>query len=840
MKSFYDLIREKEIIIPKIQRDYVQGRQETSVAEIRESFVSSIVDTLIQNNKEKKLVLDFIYGSDEGSYFFPLDGQQRLTTLFLFHWYLSDNCDFLRIRGEVVRSRFTYHVRTSSKQFCDELVNHNSSELIEKSDNYDAGGFKDKKKRLSETIKNESWFLWEWNKDPTIQAMLTMLDSIHCKIEGMKKECMILRKDLFARLKERVVFNLLPLDEYGFKDELYVKMNSRGKPLSNFDILKSTLEEQMRKTCVPEEIRLHWQNEFDNTWLSFFWNQFAKPNIVLKKALEATEELDFNNLESSVVHEVEDRFLRFLLRCITSYIFEAQFDFSMVNWDDNDVRIWMPENSEFEQISSNNAESIIRKHSINNISELIPLFCKIKFFNECFFAYLIDILDSLIINQDDGVSNGSMLLEESGIWFERNDSNPAQNLFEAFTNENVTYEIRIQFAALWKFFKHTSSSICFKDSLSKKNELFSWMRIIRNLTTISNNTHRIDSHEDFGDVLSKTNELISSIYGDASSSVNEYFENTSIDRFFSEEQWKEERLKVILFKESGWEDLIKRAENHKYLTGQIRFLLDWSRVDENTYDKGAFIRYYNRFTELFDENGIKEEMASSQLFTSLMLKKYSTEYCYRGNSQEDMLYCLVNNTGKDRDYSWKNYLRFNVYSQWIKKLFDEEPDLSLGRCKAIIAGKTGDWRDYYACVPLSDYEWINRNRKITFFDDERTIVKIVSKKRSDSYSYELMTTYLWFSYNGYSDGKDSYKELFHSHYVNNKYSVKFYLNQNAEKYVMVCYREGNFDYRIETNFDAQNYGLNLVDNHWELISADFSVIEQKLKDVLAITEKASS
>ena len=33
--------------------------------------------------------LDFVYGSKKNNVFIPLDGQQRLTTLFLMHWYLG-------------------------------------------------------------------------------------------------------------------------------------------------------------------------------------------------------------------------------------------------------------------------------------------------------------------------------------------------------------------------------------------------------------------------------------------------------------------------------------------------------------------------------------------------------------------------------------------------------------------------------------------------------------------------------------------------------------------------------------------------------------------------------
>ncbi|XUP88632.1 hypothetical protein B6672_009185 [Campylobacter jejuni] len=33
------------------------------------------------------MCLDFIYGSVKNDVFLPLDGQQRLTTIFLLYWY---------------------------------------------------------------------------------------------------------------------------------------------------------------------------------------------------------------------------------------------------------------------------------------------------------------------------------------------------------------------------------------------------------------------------------------------------------------------------------------------------------------------------------------------------------------------------------------------------------------------------------------------------------------------------------------------------------------------------------------------------------------------------------
>ena len=79
-----DAVQLKKITIPIIQRDYAQGRKDKGF--IRKNFLKSIKDSL---EKNENLTLDFVYGNTEGEKFFPLDGQQRLTTLWLVYWYLS-------------------------------------------------------------------------------------------------------------------------------------------------------------------------------------------------------------------------------------------------------------------------------------------------------------------------------------------------------------------------------------------------------------------------------------------------------------------------------------------------------------------------------------------------------------------------------------------------------------------------------------------------------------------------------------------------------------------------------------------------------------------------------
>lgn len=81
--NLYGLLEDRSVTIPMIQRDYAQGRQGKEA--IRINFLKQIYRGLAEN---KGLKLDFVYGRDDGAKFQPLDGQQRLTTMWLVHWYL--------------------------------------------------------------------------------------------------------------------------------------------------------------------------------------------------------------------------------------------------------------------------------------------------------------------------------------------------------------------------------------------------------------------------------------------------------------------------------------------------------------------------------------------------------------------------------------------------------------------------------------------------------------------------------------------------------------------------------------------------------------------------------
>jgi len=82
--TFWKFLQNRKIEIPIIQRDYAQGR--IGKEKLRETFLSDLKKALDNNTTLK---LDFVYGSFENNSLNPLDGQQRLTTLWLLHWYIA-------------------------------------------------------------------------------------------------------------------------------------------------------------------------------------------------------------------------------------------------------------------------------------------------------------------------------------------------------------------------------------------------------------------------------------------------------------------------------------------------------------------------------------------------------------------------------------------------------------------------------------------------------------------------------------------------------------------------------------------------------------------------------
>lgn len=242
-------IKLKKIVIPIIQRDYAQGRK--SAERVRERFLDSLYGAVTV----APITLDFIYGDiDEAGIMTPLDGQQRLTTLFLLHWYAAK-------RGSVspqeyaFLKNFSYETRYSARDFCALLIDYVPSF----------------EQDISEEIIDQPWFPLDWKKDQTISSMLVMLDAIHKKFADVEK--------LWETLKgDAISFYFLPIKDMGLTDELYIKMNSRGKPLTLFEHFKAELERNLRSISNVDAERI--MRKVDIDWTDMLWGYRGEDSII--------------------------------------------------------------------------------------------------------------------------------------------------------------------------------------------------------------------------------------------------------------------------------------------------------------------------------------------------------------------------------------------------------------------------------------------------------------------------------------------------------------------------------------------------------------------------------
>lgn len=103
--SFWEFLNGYKIEIPIIQRDYAQGRK--GKEELRKGFLEDIKNALDTNSP---LQLDFVYGAEKDKILNPLDGQQRLTTLWLLHWYIALRAKQLEEVSKILEG-FSYETR---------------------------------------------------------------------------------------------------------------------------------------------------------------------------------------------------------------------------------------------------------------------------------------------------------------------------------------------------------------------------------------------------------------------------------------------------------------------------------------------------------------------------------------------------------------------------------------------------------------------------------------------------------------------------------------------------------------------------------------------------------
>lgn len=676
--SFWTFLSEHIVEIPIIQRDYAQGRK--GKEELRRVFLTDIKYAL--DNKEE-MKLDFVYGAEIGDSLNPLDGQQRLTTLWLLHWYVALRANRLDVASPILR-RFTYETRVSSREFCGQLCN--AGNFVE------FGGID-----IVGYIKKQTWFYTAWEQDPTIQSMLRMLSGTHetdkngvdfvdgieemfscpknCNINTNKKCALLQSFELFWSLLTGencpIVFNYLPLKDFGLSDDLYVKMNARGKQLTSFENFKADMIGYISKQSEDDEA---WKTlldatngipiKMDNSWVDIFWknksedcriddiyfafmNRFFWNELFTSKDEDGKYILDIGKGEENSTQENDNKSYRYLNNSEHPNDYDtsiAYTGFEVYKYFKGSIPIEF-----FESLQS--VLDGFSKYSRTIIGDLIG--CKWDKDFKFIPGYEID----------PKVSSKNIII--------RNNSN-----VEILKVTHLTQVQRIVFFALCKYFKEE------KDNEPQKDALQRWMRVVWNLVSGEDkdgrpqirSTRAVRTAIEFIDTL-KSHSVYESLkekmpytntLSDFESRCNEEIVKAKqiLDEDSKPRQYKGLHSKKDSYCYQTWEEIIKNAEKNAFFKGTIRFLfqnaegeVDWNDFDTKWSSAKEYFSDTNNvqtveLAKYCNDSQIKEiwnrYSFSDMYWKPILLEKSITEPIHRFLMKEDcnndsVLYKDINN-----------------------------------------------------------------------------------------------------------------------------------------------------------------------------------------------------
>lgn len=701
--SFFQIFSKKKykLVIPLIQRDYAQGRKNNATNEIRSEFLDALYAYLDENRPNRDL--DFVYGTlqkDEISTqtrFIPLDGQQRLTTLFLLHWFLSQISNNkeakVTFKSKMTcgnKSLFSYETRQSSTEFCDALMQASvdMANLLK-----DGNG----KPSLSDTIKNEPWFFRIWKFDPTIQSMLVMLDAIYEKFHD--------RPEFFERLLDEqnpiITFIFMDLAEFKLSDDLYIKMNSRGKPLTKFENFKAKFEQYIKTidtstdrrfslTLAGKESAVTLQQYFsfniDTKWTNLFW-QYCKGGKEVKL----------------------DSYIENLFRIVVTNYYA-----SVVNLP-NKVK-----SDEAFDVLIGDSESL--SYADYDAVKVLT--------SDAVFA-VIDTFDAL----DNGNEKIARYVSDSYEFYFNEDE-----VFNNAINNKLTLSERVQFFAYVLYLIHH------KDKLDGIND---WMRVVCNLSHPENSA--IDGNDDFARAVKSIVKLIPH-----APNIISYLQGETKIEGFSQHQSGEECIKAHLIKKDGWRPLIEEVEKHPYFNGQIGFILEFAGICD-FFDTNKNLNWNDKEDENFKAAFTRYSKIAQTVFTRRADDK---EFCFeravlahgdyllqKGNYRN-----LLSTDNKKRDFSWKRLLRVGKDNQerksFVKATFDDIADLNdiTGSLKKLCVAKTGEkWRDVLISSPsmikICGCGFMCFLSNVPYLDWDS--IRLISKNQLNSVNRELFTYHLW-------------------------------------------------------------------------------------------------
>src|SRR5690554_1520360 len=493
--TFLELISKHKIEIPIIQRDYAQGRD--GKEELRKNFLGALYNAVVEG---KPLELDFVYGSVKDGVLQPLDGQQRLTTLFLLHWFVAVKENKLNDELKNLLTKFTYETRISSRDFCNNLINK--------------GIVYNNEQAISELIIDSSWFFLSWKRDPTIKSMLTMLDAIQQTFKD--------QTEAWEKLNN-ISFHYIELQNFGLSDDLYIKMNARGKPLTDFENFKAKFEQYIKQNnwegdTKPTETFAH---KIDTVWTDLFWKYKGDNNLIANE------------------------FEKFIAGIAISFYAENQDIFK--NTDEDTLTRKILEEKKEKNITDEavKKERIERRMTIlfNNPNKIVPD----DFPTKESFEYLEKCFD--VYSQN----NYAELKTDINLWQYQKDT-----LFkDIIHNGKSEWQNRVVFYAQTQYLLKSDFD---------KNSFNEWMRVVRNI--VENST--VDSAATYISAVNLIQEL-----SNGCCNIYEYLSKNVIQSKFANEQVKEEVRKAkLIVNDNEIKTIIFNLEDTDFCKGTINWCLE--------------------------------------------------------------------------------------------------------------------------------------------------------------------------------------------------------------------------------------------------------------------------
>lgn len=268
------------LIVPEIQREYVWGNN----SDVLENFLidlekkASPCASCHHVHINKNINVGFLYSykplyvkyeSERIMDEFLIDGQQRITTLFLLLLYrasvenrIDDFISICRADESEIEMGFNYKVRSLTQKFIMQLIQHT---INEKEKAFDF---------ISDMQNTPYWFLDDFRNDPTVMSMIAALQSIK-KIFGDTSNF------YFDYLLINIHFWHFKTEATSQGEELYITMNSRGEQLSDNEMQKARV--------LPVSELFNYGCEWER-WQTFFWR-----NRKQGKANNPNADKGFNN-----------------------------------------------------------------------------------------------------------------------------------------------------------------------------------------------------------------------------------------------------------------------------------------------------------------------------------------------------------------------------------------------------------------------------------------------------------------------------------------------------------------------------------------------------------------